>query len=238
MADLTNSVIQRYEQIPANQDVGDRFDHDNFYPFDGVMDAQDDVEFSELWGLKRKSKGGEGIFKGLGRIIKTSPEKEGVSRLEKRLARRNRRAINRKLKRKMRRDARQARRMALLPPPVKTAVSSLEQTGPAIAIPINKTKKGVANPQEENIAKKTVQVADKLANNKDELDVKVVKKELSDVKTSKEAEEKLNEILDPNNDTGKKGWKGLTTPIKVGIIGGSIAVLGLATFLIVKATKK
>ena len=81
---------------------------------------------------------------------------------------------------------------------------------------------------------KTVAVAKKIVAKADDLDVAVVKDELKDVKTPQEADAVLNEILDPNNSKGKSGWKGMSTGVKVAIIGGGVAVLGFVTYMIVK----
>ena len=235
MADLTDSVVQEYEVIPAMQDVGNRFDQNNFYPMDGIdIGAQ---EYSELFGIKSKKKGGEGFKAGLQGLIgkaKTANTKEGLSRLEERLEKRAKRTGFRADRRQARFDARQARRLASLPPEEKQEVSVIAQATPVIAEPVQKVSQGVATQEEEAIVVKTVAVAQKIVAKADDLDVAVVKDELKDVKTPQEADAVLNEILDPNNSKGKSGWKGMSTGVKVAIIGGGVAVLGFVTYMIVK----
>ncbi len=246
MADLTDSVVQRYVQIPAGQDVDDRFDQDNFYPMDGVID-ESDVAFSELFGgrLKKMTKkgGGKGFFKEVGGLLQTKDEAEGVSRLEKRLARRNRRAANRAKRRGMRRTARQERQMArerALNPPIKAEKNNLvAPAAPAIQQPVRNVIAGQGTPADENINNKVNALATNLANDPDtKLDRAVVKEELRKVTNPTEAAVVLDEILDDDNSRGKSGWAGMSMPAKIGIIGGGVAVLGLATFLIVRATKR
>ena len=235
MADLTDSVVQEYEVIPAMQDVGNRFDQNNFYPMDGIdIGAQ---EYSELFGIKSKKKGGEGFKAGLQGLIgkaKTANTKEGLSRLEERLEKRAKRTGFRADRRQARFDARQARRLASLPPEEKQEVSVIAQATPVIAEPVQKVSQGVATQEEEAIVVKTVAVAQKIVAKADDLDVAVVKDELKDVKTPQEADAVLNEILDPNNSKGKSGWKGMSTGVKFAIIGGGVAVLGFVTYMIVK----
>jgi len=239
MANLTNSLVQEYEVIPANQDVGNRFDQNNFYPMDG-MDEMNSQEYSELFGIKSKKKGGEGFKAGIGRLFgnaKTANTQEGLSRLEQRLQRRGERAGYRAKRKQARRDARQARQLAALPPAEQQELTGIAQATPVVGVPVAKARQGVATPPEEQVAVKTAQVAQKIVQKADDLDVAVVKEEIQKAKSTQEADVVLDEILDPNNNKGKAGWKGMTTGVKVAIIGGGVAVLGLITYFIVKAQK-
>jgi len=245
MADLTNSVVQKYVQIPAGQDVGDRFDQDNFYPMDGIVD-ESDMAFSELFGGKLKKltkKGGseKGLVGEVGNLLSTRAESEGVSRLEKRLERRNRRSANRAKRRGMRITARGerqlAREQALNPQVKQTRAAIVVSAGLGVKEPIAKVEDGQGDPKDELVVEKTNSVAEKLLTKKADLDTEVVKDELAKVKTDDEALVILDEILDDENGRGKKGWKGLQTGAKVGIIAGGVVVLGLVTYLIVKASR-
>ena len=242
MADLNDNLVQEYAVIPANQDIThNRFDQNNFYPMDG-MDGMNTQEYSELFGIKSKKKGGEGVKAGLGRIFKnlkgkagTTNTQEGLGRLEERLQKRGQRAGFRAKRKQARVDARQARQLAALPPAEKGELTALAQVTPVVGVPVAKARQGIATPPEEQVAVKTAQVAKKIVQKADDLDVAVVKEEIQKAKTTQEADIVLNEILDPNNNKGKAGWKGMSTGIKVAIIGGGVAVLGLITFLIVKS---
>tara|TARA_R110001632_G_scaffold61998_5_gene149255 strand:+ start:2111 stop:2848 length:738 start_codon:yes stop_codon:yes gene_type:complete len=245
MADLTNSEVQQYVQIPAAQDVGDRFDQDNFYPMDGIID-DNDVAFSELFGgkLKALTKAGgskKGLLKEVGSRLQTRAEDEGVGRLDKRLERRNRRALNRAKRKGMRitaRGERQIARQAALSPPVVAQGKKLSvAAGPGIKEPLGKIEDGQGDPLDERVADKFNETAKRIVLKDENLDEQVVKEELQNVKTTTEADKILTEILDKEDPRGQSGWKGVKTPVKVGIIAGGVAVLGLATFLIVKASK-
>ncbi len=235
MADLTDSVVQEYEVIPANQDVGNRFDQNNFYPMDGIDIS--DQEYSEIFGIKSKKEGGPGLLKGLFQRGKTKDTQQGLDRLQSRLDRRGARAGFRAKRRQARIDARQARRMASLPPAEKQEVGNIASSTPAVAVPVRKATEGVATPQEEQVAVKTTQVAQKIVQQVDDLDTQAVKEVLQEVQTPQQADAVLTDILDPNTNTGKAGWKGMSTGVKVAIIGGGLAVVGLITYLIIKKGK-
>ena len=241
MADLTNSVVQRYEQIPANQDVGDRFDQNNFYPMDGI--DMNDQEYSEIFGLKRKSKGGAGLGAGALDLIKTQNTQQGLSRLEKRLAKRNERAGFRKKRRQARRDARQARKMQALPPQTKQNTGAVASSEPTVIAPaVQSTGQGTATPIQEAITDKVVAVANQVIADPQNTDIQavadVLRTDVTDAGASQQqASAVLDEILDPSNPKGKPGWRGLSMGAKIGIIGGGAVVLGLIAFAVVKMRK-
>ena len=321
MADLTDNLVQEYEVIPANQDIGNRFDQDNFYPMDGDVEFFDNDEFSEargrrkarrqarktrrkamtpverkalrqkrikkfgsgakkvagyyppiamanmakkayrkhkskkemennsnfygdeehseLFGIKSKQKGGEGIWKGITNLVKTKDTQEGVNRLDERLKKRGEKAKYRADRRTLKRDARQARKLLRLPPEVEQETKSLGDASGVIKQAIIETSQGIAVPQLEQIADQTIAVATKLKQPNTNLDTDAVKTVVNEAQSSvQETTQALNEILDDNNPKGQKGWAGMSNGAKAGIIGGGVVVLGLIAFGIYKISKR
>ena len=105
-------------------------------------------------------------------------------------------------------------------------------------------EQGVATPIEERITDKVIAVANQAITNPENVDIDAVKRVVTDEITNNaqanqtQADQVLDEILDPNNSKGKPGWRGLSMGVKIGIIGGGAVVLGLIGYAIYKSRGK
>jgi len=198
-----------------------------------------DEDYSELFGIKSKKKGGEGIWKGITNLVKTKDTQEGVSRLDERLKKRGEKAKYRADRRTLRRDARQARKLLKLPPEEQQKVKTIAGSSGIVKNAVIEVSKGLAVPEMEQIADQTIAVAQKLSEPATKLDTDAVKTALNEAQDSvQETNQALDEILDDNNPKGQKGWAGMSNGAKAGIIGGGVVVLGLIAFGIYKISNR
>jgi len=212
--------VQKFEAVMASQNAIDRFDDDNFYPFDGEMDGElTDIEFSNGSGKLKDFFGG---LKGkVGKFNEGTSDR--LSNREARVGARVARRTSRKESRERRRELRNPAQVALVseqPAEVKLAIKDIAIKNEAVKKPVIKTSEGVANKTEEKIATVVVEEA-----------VKLAKERVED--PSKEATE-LEVNTKTGNVTEKTGLAAMSTGVKVAIFGGSALALGLITYLIVK----
>ena len=222
MRHTDDDLVEDYEQLSASQNIGGGEFH-NFY------DDEIDDEYSEAFGDFMKNIGSK--FKGLSEKIRERGGGKGARQSK----RQGKRAV-RKGRRQARRDERQARKMAQVTPDVKQETKSISQASPVVSTAVVRTAGGVATPQQDIVATKTVDVAKKIKGQIPGvvLDAQAVKNEIAKITTEQEATVVLDELLDDNNPKGQKGWAGIPTLGKVGIIGGGLAVVGLTLFLVLR----
>jgi hypothetical protein len=226
MRHTDDDLVEDYEQLSASQNIGGGQFH-NFY------DDEIDDEYSEAFGDFMKNIGSK--FKGLSEKIR----ERGGGKDARRSKRKGNRAM-RKGRREARRNERQARKMAQNTPEVKQETKTISQASPVVSTAVVKTASGVATPQQDIVATKTVEVAKKIQGQLPGvvLDAQAVKDEIAKIKTEKDASVVLDELLDDSNPKGQKGWAGISTLGKVGIIGGGLAVVGLTLFLVLRKKNK
>ena len=143
---------------------------------------------------------------------------------EKRILARNESKAEREERRKLKSDARLRRRnlkqvekFEELPPVVEETVEKIVEKNKSAKAPIEKTKEGLGNEKDEQVADKVIEVAKDLVD-KGSTDIPILP-------------------IDDDGQITTSWWGTKSTGVKVAIIGGGVLVLGAITYLIVKSKK-
>ena len=243
------SKIQKYEVLNASNHLRDRFDADNFYPYDGLETVYDedlsygdfsgldtdggglDIEFSDAIGdfFKRfkKSDGATGLTSSQGTEVGTNTtEKDSLlNRLfdkderAKRVAEREKRRkirLGNRLERKNMRNENQVSFYNSISDTIKDAVNKIVAKNPVLQEPIAKIQQGIADSAEVEVVKTVIDEG----------------KKMIETGTS---EPPVIEVKDDGNVEVKDSWwSKASTGVKVAIIGGGVAVLGLGVWALTR----
>lgn len=242
--------VTKYVATTASDNVTDMYDHDNFYPYDGLNDGMEDIydedygyytgldadgegldiEYSEAFGDFVKKVGG--LFKKGGMKGAIAGRREGMdarlSAREDRIRARKDRRARRKAARGRRKNLRQVQAWQSLPQNEKDQANKIAQKSVAegntgATNSLDKTKRGEASPPEEQEAMQIIQAAKNDVANGDV--------GMENASTVTKGESGQPEIKDT-------WWKRQGTGVKVAIIGGGIVVLGLGIWGLTRLTKK
>lgn len=248
--------LVKYSVIPANQDVSDRFDADNFYEydtsdFDGLL-TSDDIEFSEAFGDKFRDAFGKvkGAFSRKDRAGRTRQRREGglfsgikskledfragaedratgrATRFDARMTRRQKR----KDERLRRRNVRQAMKIQSLPENTQKGLDDLgnnpKPDNQNLSNSIDNTKAGTGTTQDESLTDQATNIVNEAIS---------AGVDPADIGVVIDTSNPQNPTVEPDMESK---WKLMSTGAKVGIIGGGVVVAGLIVFAIVKASKR
>jgi hypothetical protein len=244
-----NDVVD-YTATTASDNVTDMYDHDNFYPYDGLNDGMEDIydedygyytgldadgegldiEYSEAFGDFVKKVGG--LFKKGGMKGAISGRREGLdarlSAREDRIRERQSRKTRRQAARERRKNLRQIQTWQTLPTNVKeqantVANKSAAEGNASAQESLDNLKGGEASPPQEQEAMQIIQAAQN--------DVAS-----GDIGAENASTVTKNAAGQPEvNDTW---WKRQGTGVKVAIIGGGVVVLGLGIWGLTRLGKK
>lgn len=87
-----DGFVQKFTAANASQNVSDCYENENFYPADGLDTDMNDLEYSELFGIKSKKDGGPGLVKGLVDKYQSGKSERQSGRDTKQTGRQNKRS--------------------------------------------------------------------------------------------------------------------------------------------------